>query len=70
MKDVKVVGTKTYVAPIDDNLIEFMAIGTAMTKVKGIKVETHPLPVQAIISDKDTWIGDNFGRSLARLENS
>jgi copper chaperone CopZ len=40
-------------------LLEFMAIGTAVKKIPGIKTQSAMLPPQAIIVDKDTWISDD-----------
>jgi uncharacterized protein YbjQ (UPF0145 family) len=55
-----VVGVKTHVHELG-NLIEFMAIGTAVKRVSGIGTVTPTLPPQAIIRDKDTWIsGDDI----------
>lgn len=50
-----VVGIKTHVHDLG-KLLEFMAIGTAVKKIPGIKTQTPALPPQAIIVDKDTWI--------------
>lgn len=50
-----VVGIKIHVNEFA-GLLEFMAIGTAVTKIEGVKTETPTLPPQAIIQDKDTWI--------------
>ena len=50
-----VVGVKTHIHE-HANLIEFMAIGTAVKKVDNITTVTPTLPPQAIIKDKDTWI--------------
>jgi len=61
-----VVGVKTYIAEIGNGLVEFMAIGTAMTKTPGVGVATPTLPVQAIIRDRDTWIDGDFGFQLDR----
>ena len=61
-----VIGVKTYIAEIGSGLVEFMAIGTAMTKVSGIAVKTAMLPAHAIVHDKDTWIEGAFGVSLDR----
>lgn len=38
------------------NLIEFMAIGTAVVNIPGAKPMTDTLSAQAIIRDKDTRI--------------
>ena len=56
-----VVGIKTHIHEIG-NLIEFMAIGTAVKKLPGAKPLSDILPAQAIIRDKDTWITESdFG---------
>ncbi len=55
-----VVGIKTHVHDLG-NLLEFMAIGTAVKKIPGIKTESALLPAQAIIVDKDTWISADSG---------
>ena len=64
--NVKVVGAKTYIAELTDRLVEFMTIGTAMTKVEGAGVSTPTLPAQAIIQDEDTWVGGYRGFRLDR----
>jgi uncharacterized protein YbjQ (UPF0145 family) len=58
-----VVGVKTYIHEIG-NLLEFMAIGTAIKKVPGATTQTPTLPPQAIIKDKDTWVGGGFNISI------
>jgi uncharacterized protein YbjQ (UPF0145 family) len=50
-----VVGIKTHIHDLG-NLIEFMAIGTAVKKFPNVTTVTPTLPTQAIIKDKDTWI--------------
>lgn len=50
-----VVGVKTYVYQLGGGLIEFLAIGTAVKKIPGVKTESTQLPVQAIVVDKDTF---------------
>jgi uncharacterized protein YbjQ (UPF0145 family) len=50
-----VVGVKTYIHDMG-NLLEFMAIGTAVKKAPGVKTTSAILPPQAIMHDKDTWI--------------
>ncbi len=50
-----VVGIKTHVHDLG-NLLEFMAIGTAVKKTANIAPQSAMLPPQAIIRDKDTWI--------------
>ncbi len=51
-----VVGIKTYVYSLGGGVIEFLAIGTAVKKVSGLKTESDSLPPQAVMSDKDTFI--------------
>jgi len=61
-----VVGIKTHIHELG-NLIEFMAIGTAVKRVEGLHTLTDTLPPQAIIQDKDTWVNhDNSPFSIAR----
>jgi uncharacterized protein YbjQ (UPF0145 family) len=62
----EVVGVKTYIAELGKGLVEFLAIGTAVTKTPGVAVKTPALPAQAIIHDKDTWIEGALGLSLDR----
>ncbi len=50
-----VVGVKTHIHE-HGNLLEFMAIGTAVKKIDNVTTVTPTLPPQAIIKDKDTWI--------------
>ncbi len=50
-----VVGVKTHIHE-HGNLIEFMAIGTAVKKYSNVTTVSPTLPPQAIIKDKDTWI--------------
>jgi uncharacterized protein YbjQ (UPF0145 family) len=61
-----VVGVKTYISEIGHGLVEFMAIGTAVTKATGVAVATPTLPVQAIVRDRDTWVDGDFGFQLDR----
>ena len=56
-----VVGVKTYIQEIGNGLVEFMAIGTAIRKLPGIKTQSAALPVHAMVSEKDTWIDGDFG---------
>ena len=64
----EVVGVKTYIAELGSHLVEFLAIGTAVNKGRGVAVKTPALPVHAIVQDKDTWIEGAFGFSLDRNE--
>ena len=50
-----VVGIKTHIHDLG-NLLEFMAIGTAVKKLPNLAPQSAMLPPQAIIKDKDTWI--------------
>jgi uncharacterized protein YbjQ (UPF0145 family) len=62
-----VLGVKTYVYSLGGGVIEFLAIGTAVKRVNGIKPKTDVLPAQAIIRDKDTFINTanlSYGASL------
>jgi uncharacterized protein YbjQ (UPF0145 family) len=55
------VGITTHIHEIG-NLIEFMAIGTAVKKFPGAQPKTDFLPAQAVIRDKTTWITESdFG---------
>ena len=50
-----------------NNLLEFMAIGTAVKRRAGATPITASLPVQAIIRDRDTWIsGDDMFASAVK----
>jgi uncharacterized protein YbjQ (UPF0145 family) len=61
-----VVGVKTYIVELGDALVEFLAVGTAIRKIDGVKVSTPQLPAHAIVSDKDTWIDGTVGFRLER----
>ena len=51
-----VAGIKTFVYDLGNNLIEFMAIGTAVKYFPGVTTASSSLPCQAVIEDKDTFI--------------
>jgi uncharacterized protein YbjQ (UPF0145 family) len=53
-----VVGIRTHIHTMG-NLIEFMAIGTAVKRNSNVTPLTPTLPPQAIIRDKDTWITED-----------
>src|SRR6185369_197536 len=53
-----VVGIKTHIHDMG-NLLEFMAIGTAVKKMPNLAPQSAMLPPQAIIQDKDTWISND-----------
>ena len=62
-----VLGIKTYVYQLGGDLIEFLAIGTAVKRVNGLSTRSPQLPPQAIIRDKDTFINTaelHFGVDL------
>jgi len=56
----EVVGIKTHIHELG-NLIEFMAVGTAVKKMPGFKPVSPQLPPQAVMVDKDTWISSDYG---------
>ena len=51
-----VMGVQTTVYQLGGGMIEFMAIGTAVKKMPGLKTESEQLIPQAIIRDKDTFV--------------
>jgi uncharacterized protein YbjQ (UPF0145 family) len=64
-----VLGVKTYIYQLEGDLIEFLAIGTAVARVEGVVPRTAQLPPQAIIRDKDTFVNTvdaEFGSTLSR----
>lgn len=52
----EVIGVKTRVYDLGGGLVEFMAIGTAVKKIDGVKTKNDALPPQAIIQDRDTFV--------------
>jgi hypothetical protein len=52
----EVVGVKTRVYDLGGGLVEFLAIGTAVKKVAGVKTQSETLPPQVIIQDRDTFV--------------
>ena len=62
-----VLGIKTYIYNLGGDVIEFLAIGTAVKRVAGLNTRTEQLPPQAIIRDKDTFVNTadlSFGVNL------
>jgi uncharacterized protein YbjQ (UPF0145 family) len=62
-----VLGIKTYIYQLGGDLIELLAIGTAVKRVEGIQTRSAQLPPQAIIRDKDTFFNTaetHFGVDL------
>jgi uncharacterized protein YbjQ (UPF0145 family) len=51
-----VLGIKTYIYQLGGDLIELLAIGTAVKRVSGINTRSQQLPPQAIITDKNTFL--------------
>jgi len=63
----EVIGVKTYVYQLGSGLIEFLAIGTAVKKVAGLKNQSEQLPPQAFTPDWDTFVNTadySFGVGL------
>ena len=52
----EVVGIKTFISQLGGNMIEFMAVGTAVKKMDGIATKSEQLPPQALVKDEDTVI--------------
>jgi uncharacterized protein YbjQ (UPF0145 family) len=52
----EVVGVKTHIYDLGGGLIEFMAIGTAVKKIAGVKTKSDALPPQAVLQDRDTFV--------------
>src|SRR5208337_1978376 len=53
-----VMGVKTHIHEMG-NLIEFMAIGTAVKKMPELKTTSPSLPPQAIMRDRETWFSED-----------
>lgn len=60
----EVVGVKIRVYDLGAGLVEFMAIGTAVRKIEGVKTKSAELIPQAIIQDKETFIDTVSGSKL------
>jgi len=63
-----VLGIKTYIYQLGGDLIEFLAIGTAVKRMEGVMPRSQQLPPQAIIRDKDTFVNTadiSFGTTLS-----
>ena len=63
----EIVGVKTYVYQLGSGLIEFLAIGTAVKKIDGLKSQSQELIPQAFTNDWDTFVNTaefNFGVEL------
>ncbi len=63
----EVVGVKTYVYQLGSGLIEFLAIGTAVKKIPGLKNQSAELVPQVFAQDWDTFVNTaefSFGVDL------
>ncbi|MGH7195456.1 MAG: heavy metal-binding domain-containing protein [Candidatus Saccharimonadales bacterium] len=56
-----VLGIRTYIYDLGGDLIEFLAIGTAVKRVQGTNTHSPQLPPQAIIRDKQTFYNSAEG---------
>ncbi len=68
----EVVGVKTYVYQLGSGLIEFLAIGTAVKKMHGLKNKSEELVPQAFSPDWDTFVNTaeySFGIDLNKGQN-
>jgi hypothetical protein len=64
----EVVGIKTRVYDLGGGLVEFMVIGTAVKKVKGVTTLNKNLPPQAIIQDRETFVDSSQGGNVTITE--
>ena len=60
----EVVGVKTRVYDLGGGLVEFMAIGTAVKKIEGVRTKSEQLPPQAIIQDQETFVESSPGSAM------
>ncbi|HEY3997225.1 MAG TPA: heavy metal-binding domain-containing protein [Candidatus Xenobia bacterium] len=64
-----VAGIKVYFYELPNNLIEVLAIGTAVKRTAGVSTSSEQLPIQAVMDDKDTFFNAaerEMGSSLNR----
>lgn len=68
----EVVGVKTHIYDLGGGLIEFMAIGTAVKKIAGVKTKSDQLPPQAVLQDRETFIyaSDSVGATTMNIGSS
>ena len=59
----EVVGVKTHIYDLGGGLVEFMAIGTAVKRVAGLKTHSPALPAQAVLQDRDTFVDASDSKS-------
>jgi len=62
----EVVGVKTRIYDLGGGLVEFLAIGTAVRRVEGVKTRSAALPPQAVLQDRETFVdaSDSLGRTI------
>jgi uncharacterized protein YbjQ (UPF0145 family) len=65
----EVIGIKTRVYDLGGGLVEFMVIGTAVKKVKGVTTVGKVLPPQAIIQDRETFVDSSQGGNVTISES-
>jgi uncharacterized protein YbjQ (UPF0145 family) len=66
----EVLGVKTYLYNLGGDLVEFMAIGTAVKKVQGAVTRSDQLPPQAVIRDRDTYTNAAAGHGDVNLNGT
>lgn len=66
----QVVGIKTFISQLGGNIIEFMAVGTAVRKMEGLSTRSEQLPPQALVKDEDTVIKPSVFAGAGRNLNS
>ena len=68
----EVVGVKTRIYDLGGGLVEFMAIGTAVKKIDGVKTRSSSLPPQAVLQDRETFVDatDGQGQTLSLTSSS
>ena len=62
-----VLGIQTYIYQLGGDVIEFLAVGTAVKRYNGINTVSDQLPPQAIVRDKTTFVNTaetSFGTNL------
>jgi uncharacterized protein YbjQ (UPF0145 family) len=66
----EVVGIKTFISQLGSNIIEFMAVGTAVRKMDGLTTKSESLPAQALVKDEDTVIKPSVLSGYAKNLNT
>ncbi len=61
----EVVGVKTHIYDLGGGLIEFLAIGTAVKRVPGVKTKSEQLPPQAVLLDRETFVDASDSKSVS-----